>query len=79
MIVHVVQHVRPALEPDGAEAVKFIGVYSSDAHARAAIERLRVQPGFCDWPDGFHVEPYTLDEDSWTEGFVTVWHPPSPD
>ena len=47
-----------------------IGVYSTLARARAAVARLRPQPGFRDAPDGFHVEEYQLDTDHWTEGYV---------
>jgi hypothetical protein len=68
--VFVVQHVHNT--PEGEESVKFIGVYSTDAHARAAIQRLTAQLGFCGTPDGFHVDRYSLDEDHWTEGFVTA-------
>ena len=62
--------------------MKLIGAYRSSAAARAAIERLRTQPGFCDHPrlldprsDGeaaeFYIGQYELDKDHWTEGFVT--------
>jgi hypothetical protein len=75
--VFVVQHVS------ATENVKFIGVYRSSEAARAAIERLRVQPGFRDHPRlidplkdedeaGFYIGEYELDKDHWTEGFVTV-------
>lgn len=70
MDVFVVQHVHET--PEGEESVKFIGVYSTEALARAAIERLTAQPGFCNTPDGFQVDRYPLDKDHWTDGFVTV-------
>jgi hypothetical protein len=47
-----------------------IGVYSTDAEAKAAIERLRCQKGFVDFPEGFHIYPYELNKDHWREGFV---------
>jgi len=31
-----------------------------------------LKPGFCDTTEGFSIDPYTLDEDNWTEGYVTV-------
>jgi hypothetical protein len=65
-----VQHVRQLR--DGAEDVKFIGVYSSRALAAAAVGRLGAQPGFRDTPDGFHIDSYTVDADHWTEGFVSL-------
>lgn len=64
---YLLQHENP-LTGD----VKVIGLYSSEAAAREAIERLRAQPGFCDSPDGFSLDLYRLDEDHWTEGFFTA-------
>src|SRR5690348_3760811 len=71
--VYVLQHARP--KDNGEEDVKFIGVYSSWAAGEAAIERLRKQPGFSDWPHEFHLEPYDLDVDHWSEGFGVPWPP----
>ena len=70
MDVFVVQHVHEI--GTGEEDVKMIGVYSTPELAAAAVRRLRTQPGFRDTPDGFDVDRYTIDEDNWTEGFVTV-------
>jgi hypothetical protein len=47
-----------------------IGVYSSESQAKAAIERVKNQKGFACFPEGFHIYPYTLNKDSWTEGFI---------
>ena len=69
MNVFVLQHVHE-LDED-REDVKFIGVYATEEGAQAAVKRLSFQPGFRDTPDGFHVERYQVDEDHWTEGFVT--------
>ena len=63
----LLQHERP-----DTEDVKVIGLYSSEAAARAAIERLRLQPGFSDYPNGFTIDRYKLDQDNWTEGFVDL-------
>ena len=52
-----------------ADVEVLIGVYSSDAEARAAIERVKNQPGFAEFPEGFQICPYQLDRDHWTEGF----------
>lgn len=71
--VFVVQHVHELA--DDREDVKLIGVYSSQASAEAAVERLRAQPGFVDAPDGFHIDRYELDRDHWTEGYFTYWYP----
>ena len=64
--MHVVFHSYE--DAAGCEEVKFIGVYSSEARANAAVERLRKQPGFRDRPDGFHVDPYDVDKDHWPDG-----------
>ena len=68
--VFVLQHVNS--RADGVEDVKFIGVYSTSANANHAVAQLRRQPGFCDSTDGFHVDKYRIDEDHWTEGYVTL-------
>jgi hypothetical protein len=68
--VYVVQHV--AREDEADEDVKLIGVYSSRAEARAAIGRLFNQPGFCEYPEGFHIDEYPLDKDHWSEGFISA-------
>lgn len=68
--VYVVRHVHVADNGDD-EDVKFIGVYSSEDAANAAIARLRLQSGFRDHPAGFRVDPYEIDKDHWTEGFIS--------
>lgn len=68
--VYVVQHARPREDAD--EDVKMIGVYSDVEKAEGAVAHMRAQPGFRDWPHEFSVDPYPLDEDHWTEGFVTI-------
>ena len=68
--VFVLQHEHEL--PTGGKDVKFIGVYSSQAAAEAACARLRRQPGFSESPDGFSIDRYPLDQDHWTEGFVTI-------
>jgi hypothetical protein len=68
--VYVLQHVH-SME-DGAEDVKFIGVYSSRENAQAAITRLGHAPGFSDAPAGFHIDEYQVDKDQWIEGYSTL-------
>lgn len=65
--VFVVQHVVREDRPD--EDVKLIGVYSTETAAKAAIDQLRQEAGFRDWPDGFHIDEYRLDETQWRGGF----------
>jgi hypothetical protein len=68
--IFVLQHVHS--REDGAEDVKFIGVYSSREKAQAAATRLSRAPGFSDAPDGFHIDEYRVDQDHWVEGYVTL-------
>ena len=81
--VFVLQHLHVHAEVE--EDWKFIGVYGSHDSAVRAVERLRLQPGFRDFPalvanlgvgigegSGFYLDEHRLDEDSWAEGFVTV-------
>ena len=70
MRVFIVHHQH---ELDGRDEVALIGVYSSEERGRAAVERSRRLPGFCEHPDGFSVNAYEVDKDYWTEGFKTVW------
>jgi hypothetical protein len=54
---------------------KFVGVYSSPKEVDAARARVARLPGFRDTPEHFRVEEVTLNEDQWTEGFVTEQGP----
>lgn len=58
-------------EEDGDD-LKILGAYSTEQKAQDRLVRARELPGFRDEPDCFLVDQYTLDEDRWTEGFVTV-------
>lgn len=58
--------------PPETGKVKVIGIYSSDALAEAAMQRVRVLPGFVDQPDSFTIDSYEIDEDHWTRGFVRL-------
>ena len=68
--VYVLQHVHSC--DDGAEDVKFIGVYSSRENAQAAVARLSQAPGFSEAPAGFHIDEYHVDKDQWVEGYSTL-------
>jgi homoserine kinase type II len=67
--VFILQHVHTQ---NDVEDVKFIGVYSSREKAQAALARMESLPGFANEPDGFHIDEYRMDQDQWTEGYVTV-------
>lgn len=66
--VYLLQHVRE----DDDEHSKIIGIYRTNEDAEAAIERLRDQPGFRDYPKGFQIDRYQLDEDNWIDGFADL-------
>jgi hypothetical protein len=66
--VFILWHVRED-DPDKEDA-KLIGVYDSESSARAALKRVQDQPGFADYPAGFEISTYILNQDNWTEGFV---------
>jgi hypothetical protein len=56
---------------DPAQAAKDIGIYTTEAKARAAILPLRDKVGFRDWPDGFCIFRAPLDHDGWVDGFIS--------
>jgi len=69
-IVYDLWHVhRRRLSDDDT---KHIGIYSSRENAEQAIARLKDQPGFRRYPDGFEIYEAVLDRDGWEEGFVTI-------
>lgn len=68
-VVYMLWHVY---ERDDRDEQKFIGAYSTEDEAIAAVERLRNKPGFRDYPRGFQIHEVTLNRDGWTEGFVDI-------
>ncbi|HEV2134166.1 MAG TPA: hypothetical protein VGR47_07870 [Terracidiphilus sp.] len=66
--VYLLWFVSEAGHEDDDELL--IGVYESESSAKTAIDRLRSKPGFVDHPEGFEIHSRTLNEDSWTDGFV---------
>jgi hypothetical protein len=64
----VLQHLRE--DPEGYDDLKLIGVYSSEELAGKALENHKTLPGFVDYPDGFDLAAYELDQDYWIEGFL---------
>jgi hypothetical protein len=59
-------------DEEEGDNIKLLGVFSSPGRAQVRIERAQQQPGFHDEPDCFIVSDYTLDEDTWSEGFVSI-------
>lgn len=72
LLYHQFEFRDPRLE-DLEDRAKLIGVYSDRTAAEQAIERVKNLPGFRDYPDGFVIDEYVLNEDNWSEGFVTVY------
>ena len=71
--VFLLWHRRPVENGlDEHDTDKLVGVYSSAAEADAARKRKLQFEGFRDYPDCFLVDEYRVDEDAWSEGFVTV-------
>jgi len=70
IVIFVLWHIHEFEEQE--DDSKLIGVYSSEQRASEAVERLKMQLGFDEHPDRFHIDHYTLDQDNWVEGFVTV-------
>jgi hypothetical protein len=70
--VFLLQHVHEF--EDGHEDVKLIGVFSSEALARAAQQKVADQPGFRDLPAGFEISECRVDDDhlEWSQGYVTL-------
>lgn len=58
-------------DEEAGDDVKLLGTYSSREAALGRIGRARQLPGFRDEPECFYVEEFVVDEDQWTEGYVT--------
>jgi hypothetical protein len=74
--VFVLSYARPT--SGNRWAGMFIGVYSSLEKAEAAKEGMRLRPGYRDFPDGFRVDCYRIDEDYDDPMFFTLWDPAHP-
>jgi hypothetical protein len=78
-LLHVLWH---SYQPDPTvdhDEETFIGIYSSEEKARAAVEQLRLKPGFRDYPDGFEIHPQQVDATGWDEGFIRAWGDEEPE
>lgn len=69
-VVYVLWYAREWDEGEDTELL--IGVYRSHASATEAIMRLRDQPGFRAYPEGFVISPCELNKDHWTEGYARM-------
>jgi homoserine kinase type II len=68
--VFLVEHVH--ILEGGEEDVKIVGIYSTREAAQQAVNRLQLQPGFRDAPDGFTIDLYWVDQDHWEGGYITA-------
>lgn len=59
-------------DEDEGDDLKILGVYSTEQRALDRIERARQLPGFAEEPDCFMIDCYVVDQDQWSDGFVTV-------
>lgn len=57
------------------ETELYIGVYETKADAKAAIKRLKMKPGFCEFPEGFIIYERKLGATAWQYGFTTKFEP----
>jgi hypothetical protein len=57
---------------DDRDAI-FIGIYSTEAKARAVLAALRERPEFKDRPGRFEIHPDVIDRLGWPEGFARDW------
>ena len=78
---YLLQHLH--VLPHGEDDAKVIGIYASKEAAVAAVDRLKHQPGFRDFPrivnadtdeqpDGFYIDEYIVDQDHWQDGYETL-------
>uniref|UniRef100_UPI003FA1F819 DUF7336 domain-containing protein n=1 Tax=Sporomusa rhizae TaxID=357999 RepID=UPI003FA1F819 len=54
------------------EEVKIIEVFAEKELAEATAKDYKSLPGFREYPNGFHVSKYNLNQKWWTEGFIKV-------
>ena len=74
MDVFMLWHVYELRDDFGIhDEEKLIGVFSSEAKAQEAIERLKEKEGFRDLPlSCFEIHQTKVDQVGWKDGFATV-------
>jgi hypothetical protein len=65
--------------PRREDAEIHIGIYSTEAAAKAAVAELVEKRGFREHPSGFDIRKIELDRTGWQDGFVTEYGPPPKD
>ena len=51
---------------------RIIGVYTSKKKAEEAVRYHRLLPSFQNYPNGFYIDLYELNQDHWEDGFITM-------
>ncbi len=52
------------------EDTKIIGIYSTEQEALKVIDQLKDISGFNNYPQGFNIDKYKLDQTFWQEGYA---------
>lgn len=71
--VYLLQHnYEYEVEDIKIYSTKVIGIYSTEEKAGEVKEQIKVKPGFNKYSeDCFYIDRYRLNENHWTEGFIT--------
>jgi len=59
-------------DEEAGDDVKLLGVYSTAELASSRIAQAQGLPGFRDEPNCFLSEPYEVDHDEWTTGYIVT-------
>ena len=70
--VHVVWHVKE-IQDGYLEENIFVGAYSTKENAEEAVSLIMDMDEFSTHPECFEIYEWSLDTDSWVDGFVTVY------
>lgn len=62
-------HYKDDDRSNDVEDYKLIGVFATEQQAQTAMAQLKNQPGFRDYPNGFHIDAYPLGQINWSSGF----------
>ena len=70
-MVFVLEHAlyKDDNKDNDIEDFKLIGVFATEQQAQTAINQLKSQPGFKEYPNGFHIDAYPLNQINWSSGF----------
>jgi len=66
--VYLIQHTYSMNEN---EETKSVGIYENRLVAENALEKLKILPGFRDYPNCFSIDEYIVNQNYWPSGFVT--------